>query len=167
MKGFKIIWSLLSWCSFRVPLFSAWLSISFENHSLNSSWESKRVGMMKWSKAQSSSEMKQHIISYGMRGCASLCDCVLTLHTVLDRCTSKQQTISAVETKQNFPSSTCWTLDSLSLIQHLEKNNMSMRSLLQIITDTYSYHILPFNALEVLYVSDNLRNKKNNEIVRT
>ena len=35
-------------------LFSAWLSISLENHSLNSSCESKRVGMMKCSRAHSS-----------------------------------------------------------------------------------------------------------------
>jgi hypothetical protein len=54
MKGLRIMWSLLSWCSLSVPLFSAWLSISFENHSLNSSWESKRVGMIKWRRAQSS-----------------------------------------------------------------------------------------------------------------
>ena len=34
---------LLSICD----LFSAWLSMSFENHSLNSSWSSNKVGMMK------------------------------------------------------------------------------------------------------------------------
>ena len=31
--------------------FSAWLSMSLENHSLNSSWESNNVGIMKWSNA--------------------------------------------------------------------------------------------------------------------
>lgn len=34
-------------------LFSAWLSMSLENHSLNSSWESNNVGMMKCSRAHS------------------------------------------------------------------------------------------------------------------
>lgn len=34
-------------------LFSAWFSMSFENHSLNSSCESNNVGIMKWSKAHS------------------------------------------------------------------------------------------------------------------
>lgn len=34
-------------------LFSAWFSMSFENHSLNSSCESNSVGIMKWSKAHS------------------------------------------------------------------------------------------------------------------
>jgi hypothetical protein len=35
-------------------LFSAWLSISFENHSLNSSCESNKVGIMKCSNAHNS-----------------------------------------------------------------------------------------------------------------
>lgn len=36
------------------PPLPAAFSISFENHSENSSWESNREGMIKWSKAQSS-----------------------------------------------------------------------------------------------------------------
>lgn len=40
----EIPWSI-------ADLFSAWFSMSFENHSLNSSWESNRVGIMKWSSA--------------------------------------------------------------------------------------------------------------------
>ena len=42
-------------CFSSMPvLFSAWLSMSFENYSLNSSCESNKVGMMKWRSAQSS-----------------------------------------------------------------------------------------------------------------
>ncbi len=55
MKGFRIMCKRRSWCSFSLlPLFSAAFSMSFENHSLNSSWESNRLGMMKCSNAQSS-----------------------------------------------------------------------------------------------------------------
>lgn len=39
-------------------LFSAWLSMSLENHSLNSSWESNSVGIMKCSRAQSLKQKK-------------------------------------------------------------------------------------------------------------
>lgn len=39
--------------SSMADLFSAWLSMSLENHSLNSSWESNSVGMMKCSRAHS------------------------------------------------------------------------------------------------------------------
>lgn len=39
--------------SSMADLFSAWLSMSLENHSLNSSWESNNVGMMKCSRAHS------------------------------------------------------------------------------------------------------------------
>lgn len=39
--------------SSMADLFSAWLSMSFENHSLNSSCESNKVGMMKCRRAQS------------------------------------------------------------------------------------------------------------------
>ena len=44
--GYAIPWSM-------AVLFSAWFSMSFENHSLNSSCESNSVGIMKWSKAHS------------------------------------------------------------------------------------------------------------------
>lgn len=57
MNGFNIICSLRSWCSFNLlPLFSpaAAFSMSFENHSLNSSWESNKLGIIKWRSAQSS-----------------------------------------------------------------------------------------------------------------
>ena len=54
MNGFKIMCSRRSWCSFKVPLFSAWLSMSLENHSLNSSCESNSVGMMKCNRAHNS-----------------------------------------------------------------------------------------------------------------
>lgn len=39
--------------SSMADLCSAWLSMSLENHSLNSSWESNSVGMMKCSRAHS------------------------------------------------------------------------------------------------------------------
>lgn len=54
MNGLRIMWSRLSWCSFIAPFFSAFPSMSLENHSLNSSCESKSEGMMKWRRAQSS-----------------------------------------------------------------------------------------------------------------
>lgn len=39
--------------SSMADLFSAWLSMSLENHSLNSSWESNKVGMIKCNRAHS------------------------------------------------------------------------------------------------------------------
>jgi hypothetical protein len=48
MNGFKIICSLLSWCSLNPPpLDPAAPSMSFENHSENSSCESNKLGMIK------------------------------------------------------------------------------------------------------------------------
>ena len=47
----KTVFTEIPWSI--ADLFSAWFSMSFENHSLNSSWESKRVGMMKCSNAHS------------------------------------------------------------------------------------------------------------------
>lgn len=47
--------------SSMADLFSAWLSMSLENHSLNSSWESNSVGMMKCSRAHS----WETVITYG------------------------------------------------------------------------------------------------------
>lgn len=47
----KTVFTEIPWS--MADLFSAWFSMSFENHSLNSSWESKRVGMMKCSNAHS------------------------------------------------------------------------------------------------------------------
>lgn len=44
-----------------VDLFSAWLSMSLENHSLNSSCESNNVGIMKCSRAQSWKQRKNEI----------------------------------------------------------------------------------------------------------
>ena len=57
IKNNSFIWNV-ALCVFFLPwsiadLFSAWFSISFENHSLNSSCESKRVGIIKCSKAHS------------------------------------------------------------------------------------------------------------------
>ena len=46
LTDYAIPWSM-------AVLFSAWFSMSFENHSLNSSCESNSVGIMKWSKAHS------------------------------------------------------------------------------------------------------------------
>lgn len=55
MKGLRIMCNLRNWCSLSLlPLFSAAFSISLENHSLNSSCESNKLGMMKCSSAQSS-----------------------------------------------------------------------------------------------------------------
>ena len=59
IKGFRIMWRRRSWCSFNLlPLFSAAFSMSLENHSLNSSWESKRLGIIKCKRAHNSSVNK-------------------------------------------------------------------------------------------------------------
>ena len=50
----EIPWSI-------ADLFSAWFSMSFENHSLNSSWESNRVGIMKWSSAHNCYKKKSKV----------------------------------------------------------------------------------------------------------
>jgi hypothetical protein len=48
MNGFRIMCKRLNWCSFSLlPLFSAAFSMSLENHSLNSSCESNKLGMIK------------------------------------------------------------------------------------------------------------------------
>jgi len=51
MNGLRIICSRERWLSSMADLFSTEFSMSFENHSLNSSCESNIVGMMKWSNA--------------------------------------------------------------------------------------------------------------------
>lgn len=54
-------------------LFSAWLSMSLENHSLNSSCESNNVGIMKCNRAQSWKQMKSKIATEKrMTGCEDI-----------------------------------------------------------------------------------------------
>ena len=80
-----------------------------------------------------------------MEQCPELCvkvnDCwrcwhiLLTLHGVLNRCTSQKQTIATLESKQCLPPYARGILDVLSLIED---------------------HILPFHTLEILLVLSNL-----------
>lgn len=59
-----------------------------------------------------------------------------TLHGVLDRSTSQQQSVSALETQKRLPSHTVRVLDVLSLIQD---------------------HVLPLYSLEVLLILRHLQ----------
>ena len=91
MNGFRIMWRRRSWCSFSLlPLFSAAFSMSFENHSLNSSWESNRLGMMKCRRAHNSAFPVSLLIRGGGMD-------ERTLHRVLDGGTSEQQPVATVE----------------------------------------------------------------------
>lgn len=94
INGFKIICSRRSWYSFSLlPLFSAAFSMSFENHSLNSSWESKRLGMMKCKRAQSSSIVPLYLARKAYMYCQEL-----TLHGILNRCAGEKESISTLKT---------------------------------------------------------------------
>ena len=59
MKGLRIMWRRRSCCWFSFVLDWVCDSMSFENHSLNSSWESNKVGMMKCNNAHSSKGQNQ------------------------------------------------------------------------------------------------------------
>lgn len=60
---------------------------------------------------------------------------LLTVHRVLDGCSCEKQSVSAVKPEERLPTGRLGALDGLSLVED---------------------HILPFDALEVLFVRDNL-----------
>jgi len=100
--------------------------MSFENHSLNSSWESNRLGMMKCSSAQSSVQEVQ-VRSRNLLEQSSQ----HTLHVVLNWGSGQQQPVPAMESKQRLPTDTGRVLNVLSLVEN---------------------HILPLDTLEVLLI---------------
>lgn len=98
--------------SSMADLFSAWLSMSLENHSLNSSWESNSVGMMKCSRAHS----WETVITYSRQQfCLDLMNTHAPVsthththtahlsHCVLDGRPSEQQSVSTLELQKDFP----------------------------------------------------------------
>ena len=106
--------------------------MSFENHSLNSSCESNRLGIMKCNSAQSS--VRDVRVRVEAQQCSKRNQ--RTLHVVLNRGSSQQQPITAVKPKQRLPTHAGGILDVLSLIEN---------------------HILPLDTLEVLLIlSDEL-----------
>ena len=79
---------------------------------------------MKWSNAQSSEQ-------YQLRPHTRVKGTKLTLHRILDGCTSEKKSITTMKRKERFPSVRRTGLDGLSFIEN---------------------HVLPFHPLEVLFI---------------
>lgn len=140
-------------------LFSAWLSMSLENHSLNSSWESNNVGIMKWSSAHSwetvitlgwqrfslthtsstctNTSQREHMCRDTCRHTHKHTVAHLS-HGVLNGRPSEQQTVSTLELKEYLPTNTTTTYRD----RRSNKKSVSLLSLLNTCcTQTsYSFH---------------------------
>lgn len=98
--------------SSMADLFSAWLSMSLENHSLNSSWESNSVGMMKCSRAHSwetvttsssaTRSSSHRRTTFPERETHAQTRTHLS-HGVLDGRPREKQSVSTLELQQDFP----------------------------------------------------------------